>query len=239
MLFIYGDMKILWLLILVLFTINERVSAQNPDGQMSEITFGSRAITQFNEELPAEGSYFISDEWQNGWIKLNSGEIFKNILLKYNLDQSVLFFKQKSAVRTFSVKKLEAFGWENEDKKTQEFINNKELRALQNQLYELIIKEDISLYARYSTKIIKSDYNEVLAVGDKLDKIVIEKTYYYFFKNKLTLIPNSRKKVLESIAAKYHADLAKYMKEERLKFKEESDFVSFVTKWNQLIIDKD
>ncbi|MTI37969.1 hypothetical protein [Fulvivirga lutimaris] len=228
-------MKTLYLMIIAIF-FTFQILAQNPDGQLSDVTFGKTAITQFSESIESSHKpYYIDESWLSGEFQILNGVKFRDLPMRFNMIDNQLYFKDRNVVRVISARLLKAFSWTNSEGEIESFITGNTFNLGKDDIYRIELKDSVSLYSRYYVKIIKANYNEALSVGDKTDQIKLVKEYFYQLGNsQLIMIPNSRKKVSDILTGKYAKTVSNFINTEKLKFKNEEDFFELIKYWNSL-----
>lgn len=210
--------------------------AQNPDGQLSDVTFGKTAITQFSETIePSNKPYYIDENWLVGEFQILNNVKFKELPMRFNLIDNQLYFKDRKVVRVISANLLKGFSWTNLNGEIESFIIGNTIGFDTDAVFRIAIQDSVSLYSKNSTKIIKANYNEALSIGDKTDKIKLVREFYFQIKNgNLVKLENSRKKVLAAIPDQYFKEVDYFINANKLKFKYDQDFVELIKYWNTL-----
>lgn len=228
-------MKQLYTLLLVIGSL-AICQAQNPDGQLSDVTFGKTAITQFSETIESSNEpYYIDENWLMGEFQILNNVKFKELPMRFNLIDNQLYFKDGKVVRVISTNLLKGFSWTNLNGEIESFIIGNTIGFDTDAVFRIAIQDSVSLYSKNSTKIIKANYNEALSIGDKTDKIKLVREFYFKVENgDLVKLENSRKKVLEAIPDKYVKEVGNFINAKKLKFKIDQDFVELIDYWNTL-----
>jgi len=168
------------------------------------------------------GSPYIKSEWQLADVIVteNKGVILNmpvRIDAEYNLVEILDDNRVKvlHATNTYSI----AIKGSNEV-----FVSNKTLGISEPEgFFKVIYNKKSSLLCHYSTKLIEGSYNAVLDAGIKEDKTVIDKRYYILKDGKITKLEKNRKRLIRQFNEK--PDVIKYIKEERIVPREESDLI--------------
>ena len=220
---------------LFLFLITIRAIAQNPDGQLSDVTFGKTAITQFSEPIAASKKvFYLNESWLDGEFQLLNGEKFGRYPMKFDLIERQLYFKHKNVVRVISANLLQGFAWVNSNSEREDFLIES-IDDIGSEVFRIEFEDSVSLFSRYSSKIVKANYNEALSVGNKNDQIKLVKEFYYRIGNgKFVSIPSNKKKVIKSIRGEYKNEIMGFISSNKLKFKNDKDFFSLIKYWNSL-----
>ncbi len=210
-------MNIVYLTITIVL-VAFQTKAQNPDGQLSDVTFGKTAITHFADSpKKLTRTCFINDNWLTGEFEILDGVKFKNLPMRFNMVDHQLYFQDNNSTRVISLDLLNEFSWTNSSGEEERFVSGKTLGKSSVEVFKAELTDEVSLYSRYSTKIIRANYNEALAVGDKTDQIkLVKELYFRYDDNNLIEIPKSKKKAIESFPTQYTKELSNFVNKEKL-----------------------
>ncbi len=107
-------MRLLLLSLYMAFTING--SAQlvttniGPNGE-TLFNLGSTLVNKIKPD-DVEGTPLLSEEWTKGIIKLRNNKQVNNVLLQYNLENSILYFSKDSVTRFEFAERILEFSFE-------------------------------------------------------------------------------------------------------------------------------
>jgi hypothetical protein len=179
--------------------------------------------------VDVKGSPYLSDEWQEGMVKLHNGNIYHGVKLKYNqIDQELTFRNQKGEAQLFV-------------QPVVEFELNKRLfrkgypaidgTSSPNTFYEVLEDGPTQLLKRTSKKIIEeTPYSSATKV-----KSVVESHSLYIAnkEGRLNKIKKDKKSLLGVLPEK-SSELEKYVKDSRLDLRQEADMAKLVAYYNSL-----
>lgn len=218
------------LLVAILF-LKVTLYAQNPDGDMSDITFGKGRITEFSPSVnDQDNDVYISDSWRLGSFRLNDGNFVRDLPLKYSLKTNELLVQiNGTLIKAFSIQQITLFEWNKEGHSRKFNCFNAGLGPL-----ELLIDGQPALYKQFTYQEIKSNYNEALAIGSRTDQVIIEENYYIELDTTFQKLPKSKRRLFKVFQTDQREALVEFIKNNNLKFKTEKDFVDLVIYWNSL-----
>lgn len=188
------------------------------NAQMSDVGASSRFIESIPMKKEAtKGSYYYADYWSRGTVSLKNGQILDDKRLMYDIQNEIIELNIDKSIYVVTTREVSEFTWfderANEDYKfvSSDKFSFDEKKAKIKTFCRVLEEGEIGMISLKETSLIKANYNQVLDVGEKGDKIVQETNFYYVKNGQAILIPKSKKKFLELFEDK-QADLKKYMK---------------------------
>ena len=186
--------------------------------QMNNVGSNSRFIQSMPMKKEAtKGSTYYADYWSRGTISLKNGQILEDKRLMYDIQNEIIELNIDKSIYIVTTREVSEFAWfderMNEDYK---FVSSDKFTFDENKVkiktFCRVLEEgEIGLISLKESKLVKANYNQVLDVGEKADKIVQETSFYYLKYGQAILIPKSKKKFLELFEDK-QAEIKKYMK---------------------------
>ena len=193
------------------------------------------------EYTDIQGSPYLFDEWHTGSVALNSGKLFDNLQLKYNIKDDVIYFKNnddspmafKDAVRSFTL-----------------MDNNNKAHIFRNGYTNatgITDKSYLEVMAPGKTQFLKKDSKSISESKEygstAVSRRFMEGAKYYIYigttdddsgKGKMVLVKKDQKSILGALYDKAD-ELADYVQKNGLNLKNEQDIVILVTHYNTLI----
>lgn len=186
------------------------------------------------QEVPLEepkllGNTYLSDNWYRGTLFLFSGHKIENYLLRYDIKNHVVEIRieDEDKVKVLQGIRIEKFEWYNAELDQREtFINSSIIDpAISSSFFKILSKGDkIDLLMRYQVKLIKGNYVQALDMGERDNKLVKVKKFYFQIGKRLIEAPNKKKK-LEPLFPDSYDEIKSYVKSENLRLKEEESLI--------------
>jgi len=188
------------------------------------------AEDQKNDDL--DGSPLLNEQWAMGVVMLADGTTYKNISLKYNEMQDVLYFKGNNDHADVFAKPVHEFSIS---------YNNKNQRKLfKNGFNNVPNTSEASFFeilADGSAQLIKKDNKELIDVKGYNQPITKrlddDSRYYLIVADKAIRVKNAKKSILTALGNR-QAELEAYIKTNNLNFKSDDDLGKLITFYNSL-----
>lgn len=186
--------------------------------------------------LPMDGEIYPNPEFTPAMILLYDSTVIVGAPLRYNV------LKQKAEI----LKDNKVF--EVDDRRLVSFVGNggvlgKFINIEGSPIFHAsgmdgfveVLRDSprIKLYRRYEVEILKANYNVALNTGNKNDTAKLKMKYLIFYNNRLHEFSGKRKE-LAAVFGEDAGSAEKFIKKEKLKFKQEEDYrklVEFVDEW--------
>ncbi|MBD1391888.1 hypothetical protein [Mucilaginibacter glaciei] len=201
--------------------------------QTAENVTGYPVLTK--SYIDVEGSPYLAKDYNKGTVKVANGNTYKDVLIKYNQVDDVLYFPGKDdevlsfadPVTEFTINYLKGGnsiaghyrnGYPAIDKNTVKSY------------YEVLTDGTAQLLKRTSKYIVK---NKLYNSATETQTVNEENGFYIFAGGKMTLIKKDKKFVLPALGNKQN-ELEGYLKAEGLNLKNDKDLVKLVVYYNSL-----
>lgn len=178
------------------------------------------------------GSPYLLDDWLKGTVELGNKVSYKDVDLKYNLYKDELFFKNpKDGSMLGFVLPVAGFSLAIKDKleiyrNGFPDIDNFTRKSYYQVLFDGGIK---LLFKNYRTLLEVKPYNSTTT-----EKKLVDNTFYYVFRdNVITKFKPSKKDFLEMFKSK-SAEIADFIKNEKIDFKKHDDLTKVFVFYNTL-----
>jgi hypothetical protein len=176
-----------------------------------------------------EGSPYVND-WQLSDIFLKNGNTISNIKVKYNAFTSQMLYQYNNNIYVIgapdSISKIK---FPNNIFEYKQYTKGKQS---EKGFFEVIIKGKLGLLNKYEYKILESNYNVALNVGNKNDRLVIKEQLCLELGEQIVIL--NKKSVLSELLKDKYKEVSDYMKKEGLSYKNKEDMIKVVTFYNQL-----
>lgn len=197
--------------------------AQNPDGELSDVTFNDAFITQFSEaSVKNSGSSLIFSDYKIGQIELKDGRKFK-LNFNYDVQTDKLLFQLKEMNRSIELHFIQSVKI-NDNEKTH--FRNAEKFGLTG-LAKVQYEGEFSLIETYSLKIIEANYNPALNVGEKENKLKVLSKNYLFYQNELIEIKSTTGKTIKQLPETFQVKSKSFLKSTKNKLKTDDELIAF------------
>ena len=199
--------------------------------------YGTRVAGDFMRvyEIPYKsgllGTPYLNEEWENADIVLSHDDLLvKDIPIRIDLSNNWIEVKLKEKVFLLYIDDTHSFYLKNSD---DAFITGNSIAKNSPEgFYKVIYNEKSSLFCRYSTAIKKATYIPAFNVGEKDDKIVIEKIYYAFLNNQLIELEKNKKKLM--LQFKSNNKINTFIKQNKTNPKNEQDLIKFIKYYDSI-----
>ncbi len=172
----------------------------------------------------------ITEDWTQADVITNNDLVIDKYLIKYDPLAKKLFLKEGMDVLAIPPTYIKAFILKSDQ--GNRFFEKFNLSNPGLEFLELLVKDQISLYLRYETSYLKSNYNPILDAGNYNDKVVLKEKYYLFINGLLEEIPTNKKKLKEYFISK-DKKLRSYFKANKSNLKKESDLIKILNFLNK------
>ncbi|WDF55271.1 hypothetical protein [Mucilaginibacter sp. KACC 22063] len=182
------------------------------------------------------GSPYLSDSWQKGTVLLANGQTF-NLDIKYDMIADNLLFKNKNGdslnfvqpVKEFKIKSAD-----NDDSQSKLFRNgfpSTNVKTSASSFYEVLYDGGTKLLKREAKSLWKE--STTYATATETQNITQTTDYYIFKDGKMITVKPNKKAFLSALSNKT-AELGKYVKDNNIDFKKDSDLIKVVSYYNSL-----
>ncbi len=234
-----GRHNLLLLLTLLQFTTASGQRSRTFTVPIEQLYAGEAIRTYDLRDKGTKGSVYWFDEWNQGAILLKNGQKVDQYEVKYDIQSWMLEINTPKGVKILPGAKVKEFYLEKavgkENTERYHLINLREYfeQNIPSQgFYELLVDGSYPLVKNFELDMLKPNYVPALDAGETQSKI-IKKTRYYLIKNKILIeLPSSRKKFTD-IIKKIKPEVADFMKENKLKPKNEEEMIEIITFCNE------
>jgi len=174
-----------------------------------------------------EGSELLYPDWTKGSIKLASGRVYDEMLLKYNIYEDQLYFQGKeNATMKFTSPVVEfRFG---SDVYRNRYPAIKDFNELS--YFKVLSEGKATLLKKITKNVIDvKEFNSSITVK----KIADDKFYYLYDNGKMLLLKSDKATFLGLVSDKKN-EIEAYLKANKINFKKEEDLITLVTAYNKL-----
>ncbi|MFD0764017.1 hypothetical protein ACFQZI_04090 [Mucilaginibacter lutimaris] len=225
-------MKKTLLVLLITISLSQlKAFAQYGTNSQTPITDALGRPVATRDFIKFKGSPFLYDEWVKGEITTNDGQVYKDLLLKFDLTHNLLTFtynkddepqRFKDPVRVFTMYAETVRVFANGFPKTD---------GLNKDTYYEVIAAGKTLLLKHHRPILKTvrDENRAPVVGQ-----YTETQYYYIFKNdKINKIKRNQQAIAAALADK--ADqVSTYLNTHKTNFDSDADLKKLFDYYNSL-----
>jgi hypothetical protein len=195
------------------------------------------------------GNTFLSDSWHLGTLYLTHNRQLESPSFKYDLENNQFLLNAKETptekhvsedVRILHGTHVMAFEMTDPLRGKRQFLNsvNANMTSAGKPLLgflEILTDGELVLYRKVETKLLKSNYNVALNAGDRNDRIIRKEIYYIGRSDSMDLQEIGKNKNANlAIFAHNQQKIKEFMKQNNLKFTDQSDLVQLVTFHNSL-----
>lgn len=185
-------------------------------------TFDSHQL-MIGRKLPppeVEGTYYLSENWQEGSFVMKDGRKSARYPLRYDVENALLEIDWNGQIKVVGEEPLTLFMWKNsETDKTQTFINGQRFTyagAALSGFLELIYSGSDTLLLKTEAYIKEPTYVEGLDMGKRSAEIHKREIFYVCRDAKLTEIKR-RKDVLNAVEPSQRQAVRDFMKKSNVK----------------------
>lgn len=230
-----GNLHIVYLLLIPLFIIPELVIAQ------CELISSTPKLSGelYQQKIIYAGNPFFLDNWVNGDVTLESGEVVKDQLLRYNALEDELIWKEPNSSRPVKLDKMLVASFTLEQRNLVDSIlyferlSNVKKRAfaVSNDFFQLLYRGRYTLFAcRWVEKTSQTESVYVGGRGQRALLIVPKTTYYIQLDNEnIITISLGKKSFINAFTDKYKIS-RKVLKKNGIRIKNEKELVDAI-KW--------
>jgi len=184
------------------------------------------------------GDTYLSTEWKRSVILLyDKNKLIEGFPIRYDIKADELDVKSASGVKVLEGRKVKSFMWMDSSRaEPYYFINAKDFKVDGTSLigfFEVLVDGNSPLFKKMNVSIKKADYNVILSVGSRDDKILKNATYYLAEGTSAYEIPGSKKKFLQLLKSKAD-DVESYMDSNGLSIKKEEELILICKYYNSL-----
>jgi len=197
-----------------------------------ELPPGQNKIINQNAPANLDGSPFLNESWEDGSIFMNNGDTIPTIKLRLNVYKNEMQFLHKE--KTYAIGAPEGVKFIKVGRSSFVFLSYEEKGTPKKGYFEEIYDGKVSLLINYYPEILPANFNVQLNSGNKNDQITIKKKYYAKIGDKIVEIDKRGKKFISSFGEKEPL-ISKYIKDNKISFKNEGDLVSLIIYSNTLI----
>ena len=224
--------KYVSLILLIGFFV--RLSAQDAGGlftlDIEDLYIAANVETFDLRKKEIEYNNQITDSWMQADVITNNEIVIDKYLVKYDPLTKKLFLKEGSDVMAIPPTYIKSFVLKTD--KGKRVFEKFEINPPTSEFLELLYKDQISLYLRYETSYLKSNYSPLLDAGNYNDKVVLEERYFLFIDGLLEEIPSGKKKVKAFFLSK-DKSLKSYFDANGLNLKKEADLIKILNFLNK------
>ncbi len=182
-----------------------------------------------------KGSVYLDDSFSKGKIISDLTKASQNVYLRYNLYRDIFEVKYNLAdeeILDFT-KAPDSHAEYHSNKFYLKSYKDHEGVLLEGYLQQLHTSETIALYKRYYQKFHDPKPAKTSYEQDIPGKLTNQISYYVLLDNNLVLMNSKRSKILNSFP-KHTKKLKAFIKEKKLKFKNDKDFVQLIQYYDSL-----
>ena len=217
--------KICGIAIALIFTITVLKAQLVPMGDRGGASTVNVAPSGFITQLPlappqTEGDYYLENAWLRGNVLLRDSSLLEAIYFKYNLKENNFEIRTESEVKVLPGFRAKSFEWiGNQNPRDGLYINAADYDCSGtklNSFLKVTNTGDYVIVKRGELKIIPSNYNAALNIGERNDRIVKDEAYYLLHGNKLMRVDSNKKKFTADLKIFSGHDLSSFMKENKV-----------------------
>ncbi len=185
--------------------------------------------------IPINGTPFLHETFQMGFIELPDGKKSNNVMLRYNIAKDVFEILHKGDTltinRPFAVKKV--------DLGNQVFIFNPKLREnterKENGYFQVLVDGKLSLFLKRYKELFYDNFaaNYKGGSGTKEYYYIDKKSFVGKTKDGKAFLITSAKKLVSKLPD-HKVEMKSFVKSNKIKSKKESDLTKFVNYYNSL-----
>lgn len=206
--------------------INQELYAQE-DVDSNELIGGLNNLWQYHsftagsEEV--KGNPFLFEDWDTKGFIYSKGNVFEVNKLNYNIyKEEIGALKEKESVFAYDTQYIDSVK-----------IDDKRLHKLNGKFYEALqIGSKASLYKKYETRIVEGQFNPTDGTTQK-GRLVIMDDYYVISQGDLQKFKPSKGSIAD-LFGDQAGEMNKFMKANKLKYKNEKDLISIFESYNKL-----
>lgn len=194
----------------------------------------------FGVPLPAgdlKGDYYLTSDFREGRFELStSSKLYEDFQIRYDLRSNLIEINYDDGIRGLDGNKVKYFemlsasGFKKYVNSNQVEGSGEDLPA--NMFLEVLADEKIPLYRYERVSIKKANYNVAMNVGSRDDEIIKTPVYLTVVDGKVTELRKGKKSELFTLLPSREAELRAFAKKEKIKLKDEEDFIRMIQKLN-------
>jgi hypothetical protein len=195
-------------------------------------TMQGQPITQKQAVVYTDGSPFYNTSWLNATIITTDGQVHKDIPVRMNLLEGNIHYKDVAGAELVNVSPVKEVILRDVDGRVITFVHSSSLGT--SELGEVWLQQLSQQGPVRIFKHVKKEVKEMKAYGSATTEIFVtdEKRYYLLSDKNLQKI-KKLKDITEVLSAK-ESELTRYIREQSLKDKAESDMGRLVDYYNSL-----
>lgn len=177
------------------------------------------------------GTPYLNEEWENADIVLSHDDLLvRDILVKIDVSNNWIEVKREGEIFLLYIDDTHSLFFKNSN--TAFITGNGIAENSPEGFYEVLYNEKSSLFCHYSTSIKKATYIPAFNVGEKDDKIIIEKKYYAFLNNQLIELEKNKKKLIQQFHS--NNEIITFIKQNNINPKNEQDLIKFIKYYDSI-----
>jgi len=196
-----------------------------------ELPPGENKIIIQDKPINLEGSPFLNEEWQSGLIILRNDDTIHTINLRLNVLKDEMQYQYEE--KTYAIGAPEVLKKIFMGGSLFEYITYSEEGKLKKNYFEVLSNGKSCLLKYHYIVILPANFNPALNAGNKNDQIVHKMKYYAKIGDNLIEIDKRGKKLISAFGNK-DVLISKYIKENKISFKNESDLITLIKYSNTL-----
>lgn len=177
-----------------------------------------------------EYNAFITEDWEQADLISANNQIVSKYLLKYDPYIQKIYLKNGSEILAIPPTYIKGFILKSATKKR--VFNKFKIEEKAFEFLELIEEGEVSLYKRFETSLLKSNYNPLLDAGNFNDRVVIKEKYFLYKEGRFEEIPKQKKKAEKFFTGK-NKSFKGFIKKNQLNLKLEADLIKVLKKLNK------
>lgn len=200
---------------------------------------GSYAFVTELPKAPPEtiGDFYLDNEWLRGDIYLREEMKLESLFFRYNAKENYFEIKTDNEVKVLPGNRVISFDWvHNQNESDGKYANASQYNwngTIINNFLKVVYDGQYGLLMGDRFKVIPGNYNAALNVGERNDKIVKEKVYYFSHNGELLKVDSNRKRFLNDLQAFSGQDINSLTKGHKINPKDMEDLISLARKLNE------
>lgn len=174
------------------------------------------------------GSPYLHEDWQEGRVILGNGNVYENVPLRYNLIEDLLLFRTREGQELGFVQPVQEFQFNGSTVVYRSGFAPADNHTAAS-FYEVVTDGEVKLLKK-THKAVREEKAYGTATINK--NILAYTNYYIVLDNRLVKV-KSGKNLLQALPD-HTAELEKYVKEHKLKLKDEAEMARLVAYYNTL-----
>ncbi len=209
----------------------------NSESITSAITFnlltlpGQNLITNSNPLPNMDGSPYLNDDWEPGYIIMKTGDTLKSVMLRYNVYKDEMHFKADDKIYSIGIPEKISILLLGEHPFF--YLSYKDEETIKKGFFEVLSIGKSCLLQHHYPIIMPANYNPVLNSGNKNKQLLLKKKYFLKKGDLIVEIDKNGKEFISAFGDKGN-EIKKYVKNNKLSFKKEADLVLITNFANSL-----